>query len=257
MTHIENIGRRNFQFGSILRRLFGLADTPPPELSRFAEFGKGASGIIHDLSNPLTVLSLSIEQLRNSGIEDKQAKKHIETASRASRKMKLFLSTARRELSDKKTKDQFDACCEAESAIKLLRPLARKSNVKIKFRPPRAVFLCGDQVKFWRVVSNLVSNAVDSYTSFPADRNKVVIIKIRSDKKATRLSVRDFGCGIAKHLHRAIFEPFYSTKQKREGAAGLGLSIVKNIVENDFGGRATVESVPGRGSTFTLTIPKN
>lgn len=256
MVYPENTIRRN-QFGSFLRRLFGSADTPPPAVSRFAEFGEGASGIIHDLSNPLTVLSLSIERLRSTRIENREARRHIETAMRASRKMKLFLRDAKRQLSDKKTKKQFDAGFEIKAVIKLLRSIARKSNVKIKFRPTRAVFLCGDQVKFFRVVSNLVSNAVDSYVSFPPNQNKLVIIRIKSDRKTVRLSVRDFGCGIPKHLHRAIFEPFYTTKQKHEGAAGLGLSIVKNIVENDFGGRATVESVPGRGSIFAIAIPKN
>ncbi|MDO8579579.1 MAG: HAMP domain-containing sensor histidine kinase [bacterium] len=256
MIYPENTTRRN-QFGSFLRRLFGSADTPPPHFSKFAEFGKGASGIIHDLSNPLTVLSLSIEQLRNAGIENRKARKYIETAERASRKMKLFLSDVKRQLSDKETKKRFDASFEIKGAIKLLRSIARESKVKIKFRPNQAVFLCGDQVKFWRVVSNIISNAVDSYADFPPNQNKLVIVRIKKDRKTVRLSVRDFGCGIPKHLHKAIFEPFYTTKQKHEGVAGLGLSIVKNIIENDFAGKIKVESIPGRGSTFTFVIPKN
>ena len=107
------------------------------------------------------------------------------------------------------------------------------------------------------MVANLVSNAVDSYVSFPSNQNKLVIIRIKSDRKTVRLSVRDFGCGIPKHLHKTIFEPFYTTKQKHEGVAGLGLSIVKNIIENDFSGKIKVESVPGRGTVFTIIIPKN
>ncbi|HEY4500289.1 MAG TPA: HAMP domain-containing sensor histidine kinase [Candidatus Paceibacterota bacterium] len=256
MIYLENTTRRN-QFGSFLRRLFGSADTPPPHFSKFAEFGEGASGIIHDLSNPLTVLSLSIEQLRNTRIENRKVRRYIETAERASRKMKLFLSDAKKQLSDKETKKRFDACFEIQGAIKLLRSIARKSNIKIKFRPNQAVFLCGDRVKFWRVVSNIISNAMDSYANFPPKQNKLVIVRIKKDRKTIRFSARDFGCGIPKHLHKAVFEPFYTTKQKHEGVAGLGLSIVKNIIENDFGGKIKIESAPGRGSTFAIVIPKN
>ncbi len=256
MIYPEKLGRRNIQLGSWLRRLFGFTDTPPPHISRFAEFGRGASGVIHDLSNPLTVINLSIEQLRNDvRIKRTKARKHIETALRASRKMKLFLSTAKKQLGEQVIKTQFDTRAEIEGVIKLLRPMSKKSNIKIKFRSHRAVFILGDQIKFFRIISNIVSNAIDSYALFPPHQNKVIIIRTKNDKKTAIISIRDFGCGIAKHLHKVIFEPFYTTKRQHEGAAGLGLSIVKNIVENDFKGKIKLDSMPGRGSTFKIIIP--
>ncbi|MEK7607625.1 MAG: HAMP domain-containing sensor histidine kinase [Patescibacteria group bacterium] len=254
MIYLEKLGRRTREFRSSLRRLFGVKDTPP-YISRFAEFGRGASGVIHDLSNPLTVISLSMEQLKNDvRIRGRDAQKHIETALRASRKMKLFLSTAKQQLAEKEIRTRFDVIEEIQSVIKLLRPISKKSDIKIKYRSHKAVFIFGDEIKFFRIVSNIVSNAIDSYVLFPGQQNKLIIIRVKNDKKNLIISIRDFGCGIPKHLHKAIFEPFYTTKQKHEGTAGLGLSIVKNIVENDFKCKIKIDSTTGRGSTFKIIM---
>jgi signal transduction histidine kinase len=234
----------------IFRRLFQTkvvspSPVPPP-----------ISSIIHDLSNPLTVLNLSLEELKsNHHIRDARDKRHIDTAFRASKKMSLFLSTIKRQLSEKKIRTCFDARIEIQGAIKILRNISKKMNVKIKYRSPRAVFICGDEVKFFRVVSNIISNAIESYISFPIEKNKIVVVKVMNEKKTLVISIRDFGCGIPKHLHKSIFEPFYTTKQRHEGAGGLGLSIVKNIVENDFKGKIKLESTPGKGSIFKIIIP--
>lgn len=254
MLYSTNITRRNPDFRSWFRRLFRLGE-PPPHSSHFAEFGAAASGILHDLSNPLTVLRMSIEHLKNDvRLRNTRARKHIEAAFRAERKMALFLSSAKKQLG-RRIEKPFDAAREIRNSVKLLHAFCRKSNVKIKFRSKRAVFICGDSLKFFRVVSNIIANAVDSYATFPAHQNKIIIVRIKQDREEIIISIRDFGCGIPKHLHKKIFEPFYSTKQKHEGAAGLGLSIVKNLIENDFDGKIKLDSAPGRGSVFKIIMP--
>ncbi len=243
---------------ALFRRLFGLYEKPNESLhlSRFAEFGRGASGILHDLSNPLTVMSLSIEQLHNNRlIRSTEAKKHLETALRASRKMRSFLINAKKELGHTEVQPKFNVIEEIRGVAKILRHVAKKYEVKIKYRSDRAVFISGDEAKFFRVVSNIVSNAIDAYARTHTDRNKLVIIRVKSSRRYITLSISDFACGIPKHLQKTIFEPFYTTKQKHEGVAGLGLSIVKNIVENDFHGKIKLDSAPGRGSTFRIVIP--
>jgi len=241
---------------TFFRNFFQTKTATLPHISRFAEFGRGASSIIHDLSNPLTVLSLSLEELKNNcKIRDIKYRKHIETAFRASKKMNLFLSIAKEQLSENKIRICFDVRTEIQEAVKFLRNISKKFNTKIKYRSPRAVFICGDKVKFFRIVSNIISNAIESYASFPENKNKVVVIRTVSDKNFLTISVRDFGCGIPKHLHKSIFEPFYTTKHSHEGAGGLGLSIVKNIIETNFNGKIKLASILGRGSTFKIIIP--
>jgi two-component system, OmpR family, phosphate regulon sensor histidine kinase PhoR len=102
-----------------------------------------------------------------------------------------------------------------------------------------------------QVLINLVDNAV-KYT----DSGRVDVV-LSADAGEIRLSVRDTGIGIpAEHLDR-IFERFYvvdKSRSRKSGGTGLGLSIVKHIAER-HGGRISVESAPGRGSTFTVSLP--
>jgi len=103
-----------------------------------------------------------------------------------------------------------------------------------------------------QAVVNLVDNAV-KYTEAGGN----VRISVRKGKQETTISVEDEGCGIAKeHLSR-IFERFYVVDKGRSrklGGTGLGLAIVKHIVQA-HGGHVSVESTPGKGSTFTIHLP--
>ena len=87
-----------------------------------------------------------------------------------------------------------------------------------------------------------IANVVASST-MPAVRGSVTV----------GISVRDDGLGISEEIRKHIFDPFY-TDRKGGGGTGLGLSIVHGIVES-HGGRITVESEPGRGTTFRVELP--
>jgi signal transduction histidine kinase len=99
------------------------------------------------------------------------------------------------------------------------------------------------------VFANLLSNAL-RYTS-PGGN---VAILARADEEWVYISVSDTGKGIASQFHEKIFERFFQVPdQEPEAGAGLGLAIVKEIVEA-HGGRITLDSRPGEGSTFTFTL---
>jgi two-component system phosphate regulon sensor histidine kinase PhoR len=118
--------------------------------------------------------------------------------------------------------------------------------------PPDLPRIQADPDLLDQILVNLIDNAV-KYT----DAGRVDVL-LSAEPGEVRLAVRDTGIGIAaEHLDR-IFERFYvvdKSRSRRSGGTGLGLSIVKHIAER-HGGRVTVESAPGKGSTFTIVIPR-
>jgi two-component system, NtrC family, sensor histidine kinase KinB len=111
--------------------------------------------------------------------------------------------------------------------------------------PPVAV----DRGQIERVIANLVTNAI---RATPAGGTITVAAAPRND--AVAISVADTGSGIPREFLSTIFEPFVQVPHASRGGAGLGLTISRRIVEG-HGGRLSVQSEPGRGSTFTFTVP--
>ncbi|MFN3780753.1 MAG: sensor histidine kinase [Candidatus Kapaibacteriota bacterium] len=99
-----------------------------------------------------------------------------------------------------------------------------------------------------QVILNLLTNAKDAIT--PPGK---IIISTRTENNNILISVKDTGCGITKEQMEKIFLPFYTTKPVGKGT-GLGLSVSYNIIKS-FGGTIEVESLRGKGSTFTIRLP--
>jgi two-component system, NtrC family, sensor kinase len=103
-----------------------------------------------------------------------------------------------------------------------------------------------------QVVINLVTNAVQA---LPAAGGRIAIRSFPAGGDRIGISVEDSGSGIRAEDRDRVFEPFFTTKPDGKGS-GLGLSIVKGIVERHHG-EVVVESSPGRGSVFTVLLPRD
>ncbi len=128
-----------------------------------------------------------------------------------------------------------------------LRPLIGQRDIIVDIPDNLELFL--DYDRFRDVIVNLLSNAI----RFTEDGDKIRFW-VEEDEKEIRLYVSDTGEGISPEHLPHLFEPFYQASAKK-GGTGLGLAIVKAIVE-EHGGRVEVESVPGKGTTFIITLPK-
>ena len=137
-------------------------------------------------------------------------------------------------------------------AADLLRPLARQKELGFDLRlPPEPAVLETDPEKVLQILRNLGTNAV-KFT----DQGQVCIEGSR-DHTHHLVRVVDTGIGIRREHRERIFDPFWQVEQsnRREvGGTGLGLSVARRLAEL-LGGRLTVESAPGRGTTFTLALP--
>lgn len=130
---------------------------------------------------------------------------------------------------------------------------ALRSSVVIESKVADDAYVMGDRMQLVSALQNLVSNAV----KYSGDGKKV-LIEVQATAELVSVAVVDQGIGIAAKDHQRIFERFYRVDRARSrstGGSGLGLSIVRHIVSN-HGGTVSVVSEEGRGSTFTVVLPR-
>jgi two-component system, OmpR family, phosphate regulon sensor histidine kinase PhoR len=140
-------------------------------------------------------------------------------------------------------------------AVRVLMPIAQQKNIEIKIEVPEdlpAVLINEDKIK--QVIINLLDNAI----KFTGLLNEgMVTIEGRDESRFLRINVIDTGVGIAPEHREKIFERFYRIKEgpaAELGGTGLGLSITREIIE-EHQGTIAVESTPGMGSKFSITLP--
>ena len=130
---------------------------------------------------------------------------------------------------------------------------ALRAGVTIEARHTVPVRVLGDRMQLVSALENLVTNAV----KYSGD-GKTVLVEVHATDDVVSIAVVDQGIGIAAKDHQRIFERFFRVDRARSrttGGAGLGLSIVRHVVSN-HGGTVSVVSEEGRGSTFTIVLPR-
>ena len=226
-----------------------------------ADFVANAS---HELRTPLAALSGFIDTLQGPAKDDAKARERFlgimhTQATRMARLIDDLLSLSRVELSAHVRPDTLvDIVPIILQVVDGLEALARERQVTIDIDLPEApVAIAGDREELLRLFENLIENAL----KYGASGGKVVVsLSLATSGEGqpeVRVMVRDFGPGIApEHLPR-LTERFYRVDvgdSRAQGGTGLGLSLVKHIV-NRHRGRLLIESVPKNGATFTACFP--
>jgi signal transduction histidine kinase len=221
------------------------------EMEKFAATGRLAGTIAHEINNPMEAIKNAIYLLKGRLDTPSQPiyevlKNETERVTRIVRQM-LGLYRNAGQLGS------FDLNSVVEDTLTLFaRPLA-KVGVTVDKRLGTLPPMKGSADQFRQLFSNLVVNSRDSM----AEGGKLVI-KTRHTRSPDgvhgwlHISVADTGTGIPRELRTSMFEPFVTTKGEK--GTGLGLWIVKGIVEN-HAGRIQVRSTVGRGTVFKLTFP--
>ena len=212
----------------------------------------------HELRTPLTSLSMALELLqRQAQTPDGETAALLETAredvSRLQDVAQRFLDLARaRAMTIALDRRRVDLRAVVERAMKIFAIQAREKGITLHAGVPGgAVTIAGDETKLTWAVSNLLSNAL-RYT--PSGGH--VEIETVPDEDKVLVAVRDTGPGIAAEQRERIFERFAQATDGGEmGSAGLGLAIVRDIVQA-HGGRIHLESTVGLGSRFVLELPR-
>lgn len=230
------------------------------ELSQLAEFRNRIVGMAaHDLRNPLGIIKSFSEYLQTDlrGTVNEEQLEIIHTIHSTS----IFMQRLVEGILDFSTlqngevilrKSRQDLATLLEQNVKLNKTLANPHNIAIHFQAPaEQLFAQLDVVKIRQVINNLLGNAI----KYSPDGSNIHCSLNRKDGFA-HVCIQDEGIGIPAADQKIIFEPFkkLSSTQNREKSVGLGLSIVKNIVEAHCG-TLTLESEPGKGSIFCFILP--
>ncbi|MCX5810579.1 MAG: ATP-binding protein, partial [Proteobacteria bacterium] len=213
------------------------------------------ANISHELRTPLTAIKGFVETLEDE--EDVKNKRYLEIIKRHADRLihivgDLLLLSENEEKGAELELEEVSLKNIIENVLKIFENRAKEKNININVTIQDTLpFIQADPFKLEQMFINLIDNAI-KYTE-----EGEITISITENNGLIVINVRDTGIGISNEYLPRIFERFYvvdKSRSKRLGGTGLGLSIVKHIV-NLHGGTIDVESTPGKGTQFIITLP--
>ena len=228
--------------------------------------GTLAGGIAHDLNNLLLPImintELTLDARREDGPTVHRLSQVLEAARRGQDMVKQVIAFAQHREQERRPVDITPVIRESLEFLRVSLPKSIRISERIESEFAMAL---ADPTQLHQVLVNLGSNAAHAMRE-KGGVLEVGLAEVRLDQAAAaqyvdlapgeylRLTVKDTGHGMAPEVADRIFEPFFTTKKTGEGT-GMGLAVVHGIVKS-HGGTISVRSEPGKGSTFTILIPR-
>jgi ligand-binding sensor domain-containing protein/signal transduction histidine kinase len=229
------------------------------------------AGVAHEINTPVGIGVTAVTTLQElttsllQGYKNKTLKQRdfVEKLTRIEQSTKLIFSNLNRAAElinsfkkvavDQMSEEQrtFDFSRYLHEVVLSLQPKLQKKQVMIYINCPENITVNSFPGAIAQILSNLLLNAY--YHAFDERQDKRVDIKVKLHDELIYLDVSDNGNGISKEQQSKIFDPFYTTKRNR-GGSGLGLHIIKNVVDKVLRGSINCESKPGEGSCFHMVF---
>lgn len=235
------------------------------DLSQTKEHEKLKSDMIslmsHELRTPLTSINGFAELLTNDETIPAQAREFVtiiaNESQRMSRMINTFLSVTQLQRSDKQEVLKIPLRLDevVRETIASLQPVAKKKRIRLIEQPAHRIPpVAADKSLITQAVKNLVHNAI----KYSPERTTVTV-STALEAETVRVCVEDRGYGIPAESRERVWDKFYRVvregQEKDEESTGLGLSFVREVVEQ-HGGRVELDSQEGRGSKFSFTLPR-
>jgi len=242
----------NLYLSEKLKREKEALDKQKAMLEKYASVGKLAAGVVHEINNPLDGIirftNMLLTQVENNSVTREyllEIKKGLTRIENTTKSLLQFSHQVNH--GNFRARSYVDVQTSIEESLNVFAQRLRDNvNLITNFSPRKIKVL---DIGVAHIFINIVKNALDA---MPAGGKLV----ITTDLKDSNLLVtfKDTGVGIPPEVKDKIFEAFFTTKKMNEGT-GLGLSICREII-NRYDGVIEVDSVPGLGSIFRVTIPK-
>jgi signal transduction histidine kinase len=220
---------------------------------KMSSVGALASSITHEFNNVLTtIINYAKMGLRHKdvGTREKAFDKILSAGQRASKITTGVLSYAR---AQGERRELSDLVSVVDDVLVLVEKDLQMHRVRLQTDFVGRPFALINANQIQQVVLNLIVNARQAMEN---GGTLYLTVRPNDESSMAEISLRDTGCGIPADKLRVIFDPFYTTKQadqQGQGGTGLGLSLCREIIEAHKG-RIRVESVVGKGTTFTLKL---
>lgn len=221
---------------------------------------KFMADVSHELKTPVAIIDAYVNNLLNTqDFKPEILEKYLCTVKnntiRINNIIENFMSISKLEKENRENIIKFQKINIKHlinNVLESQKPFAMGKNIDFEVKCNNSFGLTGNEVLIEQALLNLIKNAVQySYSN-----SKIMIYVDKTDNEI-KITVQDFGCGIAEKDLNNIFGRFYrvdKSRSRQTGGTGLGLSIAEKIAEV-HGGRIEVKSKPGKGSEFTLIIP--
>jgi signal transduction histidine kinase len=235
-------------FNSMADRLVELQEDIRKQ-ERQVMFGRIAAGLVHDLSHPIQNIGNSCKLILKMW-EDADYRETFR------RMVEREMQVVKRVLEDLQNiakpipleRFPIELNRSVGETIESMQPLAETAGITLRAElAPEQLYVEGDMFALGRVYRNLVVNAIQATAP-----GGLVVAAVEAQGDRAQIRVYDTGCGIPADRLQAVFEDFVTTKRR---GLGLGLAITRKIVEQ-LGGRITVASEVGKGTTFVIDFPR-
>ncbi|MBF0627250.1 MAG: CHASE domain-containing protein [Magnetococcales bacterium] len=232
--------------------------------SKLATLGEVATGIAHELNQPLTYISTFIQLLemkcqQGAPLEEEEVLEGFSTSQHQLQRIDIIIQHLRTFGRDDNLLAQTAATevCPGkilDNALLLMGERIRLKNIRLERHEEADVQITGNANQLEQVFINLLQNAIHATAGHVAEPLITITMTRDPEHDGIRIVFADNGAGIPAELLDKIFEPFFTTKPVGEGT-GLGLSIVYGIV-HDHGGTIDCQSVAGEGTRFIIQLPR-
>jgi two-component system phosphate regulon sensor histidine kinase PhoR len=221
------------------------------------------ANVSHEFRTPLSIISGYLETLSEESIDREMIEKSVAVMSRHAARLNnliddLLTISRMEEKAVRLEKSRISFEPLLRGVIEQLERESTERGVSVRLEVGEGIpFIEVDAYRMEQAFSNLLINALRHGVRHAGREAASVVVSIAAEGNDVAVSFRDNGPGIPLQDQEHIFERFYRVggdRARQTGGTGLGLSIVKNVVQA-HGGRVTLESNPGEGSTFTIRLP--
>lgn len=234
--------------------------------SRHAAMGEMIGAIAHQWRQPLSTVSVIIQNMAAAWKLDRLSKEYVDQALDVAQHQIAYMTNTIEEFlaffRPDKMKERFCINDKIMESISFVETQLKSQGIKIVIGDGFNIdyFVCGYQNEFRQVVLNLIVNARDAVRDgfvqelLPVEIG-VICLDIKGDGENVVVTVADNGCGIAPEIGNKIFEPYFTTREQ-SGGTGIGLYMSRLITEDGMGGSISFSSLPG-DTVFSVILPSD